>query len=171
MLVLMRRSCATSRGEPDPHLPDRRDDAIEADAKADGLAIVGGQHFAQHLGRGAPVLAGQPPVGLAEVGAEGEARVGDRQALADMVDLGGEPQALGLAEQVAMHPEAAHAQSPAASRSSMPKPIERGGRSVSSTSIGSSPLASSAFAGLMRTALNTPSEVSLPRSVSTLVGS
>ena len=49
--------------------------------------------------------------------------------------------------------------------------MERGRRSVRLTSIGSSPLASSVVAGWMRTPLNTPSEVSLPRRVSTLPGS
>src|SRR5262249_60974021 len=51
------------------------------------------------------------------------------------------------------------------------KAVERGARSVSCTSIGSSPLGPSVLAGLRLTALNTPSEVILPRNASTLAGS
>ena len=93
--------------EAGPHLPDRGDSAIDAWAEGDGVAIVGGKHLAQYFGGDAAVLAGQPPVGLAEIGTKGEARVDDRQPLRNMIHLGGQPEAFGLAEQVAMRPEGA----------------------------------------------------------------
>ena len=91
--------------EPGPHLPGRRDRAVDAAAEDHGAARIGGQHFAQRRRVQARVLARQPPVGLAEGGAEGEAGVDDRLPLPDMVDLARQAQALGLAEQVAMRPE------------------------------------------------------------------
>ena len=92
--------------ESDAGLPARREGAVKACVESGGLSRIGGDYFAQRCRFDPKILSRQPPVGFAEGGPEGKAGVEDRVALSEMVDLSRQAQTFGLAEQVAMDPEA-----------------------------------------------------------------
>ena len=91
---------------PDLEAPLRIEDLVDAEQQGHRLAVIGVEDLVDRGGVGDGVLLLHQPVGLAEVGLETVAEIGRDGALADMVDLGRQLEALGLAEQVAVHPVA-----------------------------------------------------------------
>src|SRR5258708_28472328 len=82
--------------------------AIETEADQRGIARIGRIDLAQQLRGSCRVLARYPPVGLQEIGLERIAEIGRDGALADMIDLRRQLEALGLAEQIAVLPRGVH---------------------------------------------------------------